>query len=167
LFGNDVSWSGKLYFHKGWPILKAQGPIVLGPDCRMRSGPVRARLTTGPNGRIEFGVNVGTGYGVEIYSETLIKVGDRASISAYVTIYDTSFHSVDEGEEVRTAPVEIGRNVWIGRNATLLPGVTIGDHSVVASGAVVSRDVPPRTVVAGNPAKPVREVKASDDWQRM
>jgi acetyltransferase-like isoleucine patch superfamily enzyme len=133
----------------------------------MRSGPVRTRLNTGPNGRIEFGVNAGTGYGVEIFSETLVKVGDHASISAFVTIYDTSFHSVDEGEEVRTAPVEIGKNVWIGRQATILPGVKIGDHSVVASGAVVSREVPPRTVVAGNPAKPIRDVTASDDWKRM
>lgn len=133
----------------------------------MRSGPVRARLTTGPEGRIELGVNVGVGYGVEIFSETLVTIGDRGSISAFVTIYDTSFHSVSEGEDVRTAPVEIGRNVWIGRNATILPGVKIGDHSVVASGAVVSREVPPRTVVGGNPAKPISEVTASDDWQRM
>jgi acetyltransferase-like isoleucine patch superfamily enzyme len=167
LLGNDISWSGKLYFYEGWPILKAKGPIVLGSDCRMRSGPVRSRMTTGPNGRIEFGVNVGTGYGVEIFSEKLVEVGDRSSISAFVTIYDTSFHAVNEGDEVKTLPVEIGRNVWIGRQATILPGVKIGDHSVVASGSVVSREVPPRTVVGGNPAKPISEVTASDAWQRM
>jgi acetyltransferase-like isoleucine patch superfamily enzyme len=165
--GQKLSWTGKQYFYKGWPIFNAKGPIVMGRDCRMRGGPVRARLTTGPDGRIEIGVNVGFGYGVEIFSETLVKVADRASISAYVTIYDTSFHSVNEGEEVKTLPVEIGRNVWIGRHAIILPGVKIGEHSVVASGSVVSREVPPRTIVGGNPAKPIGEVTASDDWQRM
>jgi acetyltransferase-like isoleucine patch superfamily enzyme len=167
MLGHDLRWTGKLYFYEGWPILRAKGPIVMGRDCRMRGGTVRSRLTTGPDGRIELGINVGIGYGAEIFAEKLVRIGDRASISAHVTIYDTSFHPVDEGEEVRTAPVEIGRNVWIGRQVIILPGVTIGEHSVVASGSVVSREVPPRTLVAGNPAKPVREVTASDGWQRM
>jgi acetyltransferase-like isoleucine patch superfamily enzyme len=84
-----------------------------------------------------------------------------------VTIFDTNFHPLGKGEEVRSGPVEIGRNVWVGRHATILPGVTIGDHSVVAAAAVVVRDVPPRTLVAGNPARPVREIEAPDDWQRI
>jgi acetyltransferase-like isoleucine patch superfamily enzyme len=60
----------------------------------------------------------------------------------------------------------LGDNVWIGRAAIVLPGVTIGDHSMVAAGSVVTKDVPPRVVVAGNPAKVVREITASDEWRR-
>lgn len=51
-----------------------------------------------------------------------------------------------------TAPVVIGANVWVGANATVLPGVTIGDMSVVAAGAIVTKDIPPGVLVAGNPA---------------
>ncbi|GGH87258.1 hypothetical protein GCM10007362_48960 [Saccharibacillus endophyticus] len=56
------------------------------------------------------------------------------------------------------APVVIGQNVWIGSNATLLPGVTIGDHAVVAAGAVVTKDVPQDAVVAGVPAKFIKTI---------
>ena len=55
-------------------------------------------------------------------------------------------------------PVVIKRNAWIGAGATILPGVTIGENAVVAAGAVVSRDVPPNTVVAGVPAKVVKTI---------
>ena len=56
------------------------------------------------------------------------------------------------------SPVIIGENVWIGSNATILPGVTIEDNSVVAAGAVVTKDVPKNTVVAGVPAKAVKKI---------
>jgi acetyltransferase-like isoleucine patch superfamily enzyme len=52
----------------------------------------------------------------------------------------------------------IGKNVWIGSNATILPGVTIGDGSIVAAGAVVTKDVPPNTVVGGVPARIIKTV---------
>ena len=58
----------------------------------------------------------------------------------------------------RYAPIKIGDHVWIGSNATVLPGVTIGDWSVVAAGAVVRQDVPPMTVVGGVPAKILKKI---------
>lgn len=57
------------------------------------------------------------------------------------------------------APVVLERNVWIGSNATILPGVTIGENSVVAAGAVVTKSVPPNTIVGGVPAKVIREIE--------
>jgi acetyltransferase-like isoleucine patch superfamily enzyme len=62
---------------------------------------------------------------------------------------------IDE-QGVSTNPVTIGDDIWIGANAVILPGVTIGDHSVVAAGAVVTKDVPPHTLVAGVPAKIIK-----------
>jgi acetyltransferase-like isoleucine patch superfamily enzyme len=53
-------------------------------------------------------------------------------------------------------PVSVGSDVWIARNAIILPGVTVGDGAVIGAGAVVTRDVPPYAVVAGSPAKPIR-----------
>jgi maltose O-acetyltransferase len=56
--------------------------------------------------------------------------------------------------------------VWIGRSAIILPGVTIGDNAVVAAGAVVTKDVPDATLVAGNPARVVRTLVVDDGWRR-
>lgn len=55
-------------------------------------------------------------------------------------------------------PVHIGKNVWIGSNSTVLPGITIGENAVVGAGSVVTKDVPPMTVVAGNPARIIKEI---------
>ena len=60
------------------------------------------------------------------------------------------------------APIKIGANVWIGSNATILPGVTIGEWAVVAAGAVVTKDVPPYTVVGGVPARIIKTIAALD-----
>jgi acetyltransferase-like isoleucine patch superfamily enzyme len=62
--------------------------------------------------------------------------------------------------------VHIGDNVWIGRSAIILPGVTIGDNAVVAAGAVVTKDVEEATLVAGNPARVVRTLVVDDGWRR-
>ncbi len=163
----ELSWSGKPFFFEGRPIFRTDGPIDLGSNCRFRGGPVRTRLITRAGGRIVLGDAVGINFGVEILSERLVTIGDGAAISPHVTIFDTNFHPLGDDEEIKGGPVAIGANTWIGRQALVLPGVTIGDHSVVASGAVVTRDVPPRVLVAGNPARPVREISAADGWRRL
>lgn len=56
-------------------------------------------------------------------------------------------------------PIHIGKNVWMGANVTILPGVTVGDRAIIAAGAVVTKDVPANKVVAGVPAKVIRDVK--------
>jgi acetyltransferase-like isoleucine patch superfamily enzyme len=84
-----------------------------------------------------------------------LAIGENVSISPEVTVL-TASHGVNDplfGVEVR--PVVIEDHVWIGTRAMIMPGVTLGRGSVVAAGAVVTRSVPPLTVVAGVPAKPV------------
>ena len=165
--GRELSWSGKPLFYEGWPIFRTDGAIALGENCRLRGGPVRTRLITRAGGRIELGDRVGINFGTEICAEHLVRIGDDVAIGPHTTIYDTSFHPVGEGDAVSFGPVEVGANAWIGRGALILPGVTIGEHSVIASGSVVAADVPPRTLVAGNPARVVREIAASEGWRRL
>lgn len=85
-----------------------------------------------------------------------IVIGQGTVISKGVTMRDSDNHELC-GAESMTAPIRIGNHVWIGLNATILKGVTIGDGAVIAAGAIVTRDVPPRTLVAGVPAKVVKE----------
>ena len=88
-----------------------------------------------------------------------IIIGSNCAISWNTNVLDGNAHELVVGEVARprTQPVVIGDKVWIGTGATILPGVTIGDGAVVAAGSVVTADVPGRAVVAGNPARVVRE----------
>lgn len=99
-----------------------------------------------------------------------IDIGDGTLIGSHVVIA-TINHGMKEAERKDNfpAPVRIGKNVWIGSHATLLPGVTVGDNAIVAAGAVVTKDVASNTVVGGVPAREMKEINALDrnekhDW---
>lgn len=94
-----------------------------------------------------------------------IVIGDDCAIAGDVLIQDTDFHpTLDESGQERpyVKPIEIGNHVWICAKATILKGVTIGDGSVVAAGAVVTKDVPAYSLVGGNPA---RVIKQNISWK--
>lgn len=91
-----------------------------------------------------------------------VTIGDRVLLGANCTVTDSDHHPVDylerrkAGGKIKTAPIIIEDDVWVGMNATILKGVRIGRGSVVAAGAVVTRDVPPLSIVAGVPARVIR-----------
>ncbi|WP_322096918.1 sugar O-acetyltransferase [Pelagibius sp.] len=91
-----------------------------------------------------------------------VEIGPKTMLGPAVQLY-TAIHPLDPGERATgvetTAAVTLGRNVWIGGAAVLLPGVTIGENAVVGAGSVVVRDVPANTVVVGNPARVVRTIE--------
>jgi acetyltransferase-like isoleucine patch superfamily enzyme len=99
----------------------------------------------------------------ELHADTLIDVGADCII-AQAVLMDTDMHSLaldrrtNPAAPVRTEPIVLERNVWVGRGAAVLAGVRIGEGSVVALGSVVTMDVPPRVLVAGNPARVVRSL---------
>ena len=92
-----------------------------------------------------------------------VKIGSHVNLAQGITVtalnhnFNDSDKRIDE-QGVSTNPVTIGNDIWIGANAVILPGVTIGDHSVVAAGAVVTKDVPPHSLVAGVPAKVIKQI---------
>jgi maltose O-acetyltransferase len=116
------------------------------------------RLTsvTGP-GRIRIGDGVFINAGVVVYSEVAITIGDDVALANEVYVMDTSSHGM-EGRDPYAAPVSIGAGTWVGARAIILPGVTIGSRVVVGAGAVVTKDVPDEVLVAGNPARVVRQL---------
>jgi acetyltransferase-like isoleucine patch superfamily enzyme len=91
-----------------------------------------------------------------------ITIGNNVAIADGVVIRDSDSHTILGGDHVPTGPIVIGNNVWIGTNSIILKGITIGDGAIVAAGSVVTKNVAPRTLVAGVPAKMIRENVA---WQ--
>ena len=92
-----------------------------------------------------------------------VSIGNHVNLAQGITVTALNHNFKDPGKRideqgVSTNPVTIGNDIWIGANAVILPGVTIGDHSVVAAGAVVTKDVPPHSLVAGVPAKVIKQI---------
>lgn len=113
----------------------------------------------------DFGKNIAVGRGVFINAGCCfqdqggIEIGDGCLIGHQVVIA-TLDHDLDPAnrKSMRPAPVRLGRNVWVGSHATILPGVSVGDDAVIAAGAVVTKDVPAATVAAGVPARIVKKI---------
>lgn len=91
----------------------------------------------------------------KIFCKDMVHIGKRCAISWDVTIMDNDFHYINTNDNSK--PIYIGDDVWIGCHSLILKGVHIGDGAVVAAGSVVTKDVPPCSVVGGNPAKVVKK----------
>lgn len=114
---------------------------------------------------IQIGRDTGITGGTICAQET-IEIGDRVRLGANCTVVDTDFHPLDVATRHaaptagRSAPVYIGDDVFVGMNSIILKGTRIGARSVVGAGSVVSGEVPPDVIVAGNPAKIIRTLSA-------
>ena len=114
---------------------------------------------------IQVGENFFANYHVTVLDCAAVTIGDNVQIAPNVSIY-TAGHplhpdSRNSGYEY-ALPITIGDNVWIGGNVVICPGVTIGDCAVIGAGSVVTRDVPPWTVAAGNPCRVLRQITEAD-----
>lgn len=108
---------------------------------------------------ITLGKNVFINSGCCFQDQGGITIGDGSLIGHQVVLATLNHeYAVSKRAGMRPAPIHIGQRVWIGAHATVLPGVTIGDGAIVAAGAVVTKDVPACTIVAGVPARVVREL---------
>ena len=113
---------------------------------------------------ITIGKNVFINMGCKFQDQGGIFIGDGTLIGHNVVLA-TLNHAMSPKERstMIPAPIRIGENVWIGANATILSGVTIGDGAIIAAGAVVTKDVPKNTIVAGVPAKVMREIDEEEN----
>lgn len=114
---------------------------------------------------IHFGKNIYCNFGCTFVDDTHIYVGDYTMFGPGVTVA-TAGHPIlpelrQQGYQYN-APVHIGKNCWIGANALIMPGITIGDNVVVGAGSVVTKDLPSNVVAVGNPCKVLREVNEHD-----
>jgi acetyltransferase-like isoleucine patch superfamily enzyme len=147
--------------------VQGRGKIIIGDDVTIDgkcSFAFAVRYSESPS--LIIGDGTGIGHNCSFTVGKQITIGRNCRIASDVHMFDSPGHPADPAarlaglpapvEEVR--PVSIGDNVWVGSRATIYPGVSIGDGSVVAMGSVVMSNVPPDTVVAGNPARQIRSL---------
>ncbi len=114
---------------------------------------------------IEIGDNFYSNYNLVILDCARVKIGDNVFIAPNVGIYTAGhpIHSELRNQELEFAlPIEIGNSVWIGGNVVINPGIKIGDNTVIGSGSVVTKNIPPNVVAVGNPCKVLRSITEDD-----
>ena len=132
----------------------------VGDDCYIEP-PVRANWGK----HTHLGKRVYANFNLTLVDDTHIYIGDYVMIAPNVTIA-TAGHPIEPESRRRVAqfniPVRISNNVWIGAASVILPGVTIGENSVIGAGSVVTKDIPPNVVAYGNPCRVIREISEHD-----
>jgi acetyltransferase-like isoleucine patch superfamily enzyme len=136
----------------GTALLGASTPVSAVTVLDLAAG---ARLTVGPKATLAVGTSTYISDGTHVAASTSISIGRDCAVSWGVTIIDDDGHGF--GPPPYSNPVRIEDRVWIGCNVTILKGVTIGHGSVVAAGAVVARSCQPNSLLAGVPARVVKE----------
>lgn len=151
---------GSTFIGPGCQIIASDGSrIVLDNVYVARGVVIRAH-----HGALITIQNAYLGFNAVVAAAEHISIGAESKLAEMVVVRDQD-HMFHSGQPLRasghrSAPIHIGRNVWLGARATVLKGVSIGDDAVAAAGAVVRSDVPAGTVVAGVPAKVVRGAAA-------
>lgn len=138
-------------------ILKSHSKLLCHGHVQMFEA---VRIECLENSFLEIGDKTYVNHDSEIRCRSHISIGNNCAIAYGVLIQDSDYHTIysEKGEsQQQTKPVIIGNNVWIGANTIVLKGVSIGDGAIVAAGSVVTKEVPPGTMVAGNPARVIRE----------
>lgn len=154
--------SGRLFLGCRWDISRYKqsefkicqnGTLEINGNFRIYTG-CSIDICTGAS------LSFGSGYinnGVRIVAFNKITIGDNVAISENVTMRDSDNHSIEGDSKSISSPIIISNDVWIGINATILKGVTIGEGAVVAANSLVNKNVPPSTIVGGVPAKILKE----------
>jgi acetyltransferase-like isoleucine patch superfamily enzyme len=149
---------GKLVSVNGKPIIGNLGQMFFDDEVRIWSVIERTKLYTGKAGKLVVGRNSRLN-GVHIDARELVEIGDTVQIGPYTIIMDSDFHDLkDHSKDGPSKPIYIEDDVWIATRVTILKGVRIGKGSVIAAGAIVTKDVPPYCVAAGTPARVVKKI---------
>lgn len=136
-------------------IIEPGGQLILGQDCFISAGVV---LHVGSIATLELGHGVFVGHGTVIMAKRSVTVGSRSALAEGVSIRDHD-HVLGLSPDVgglEVSPVNIGEGVWLASKVTVTRGCTIGDLAAVGAGAVVTRDLAPRVVAVGVPARVIR-----------
>jgi acetyltransferase-like isoleucine patch superfamily enzyme len=151
LRGIDVGTTPMVW---GKPMIEASN-LCIGDEFLLHSKLRTTRIAG--KGAIRIGDRVFINHGSTITARQSVAIGNDVALAEDVFVLDSSGHGI-EGGAVEAKPVVIENGAWVGMRSIILPGVTVGHRSIIAAGSVVTKDVPSESVVAGNPARHVRDL---------
>ncbi|MCL4528653.1 MAG: acyltransferase [Chloroflexi bacterium] len=134
---------------------------MLGYELTNRSLPPIQLQARGQDAQIRIGASSSITNGCEIVAQKSVIIGEHCLIGPETVIYDSDFHGIAPEQrhtKGRIVPVILADNVWVGKRAMILKGVTIGRDAVIAASAIVVKDVPAGAIVGGNPARIIGSV---------
>lgn len=146
---------------RGRPAVSNDGYMAIGERVQLVSTIATLELVSEPGGRLEIGQRTLVNFGSSLVATQLVRIGERCHIGPYTMMLDNAFHRIEPERRLErppSKPIIIEDNVWIGARVILMPGVTVGQDSCVGAGSIVTSDVPARTLVAGVPARVIREL---------
>ena len=159
---SDIKINNFLYINEPWENdIATSGILSVGKNSEFSvNNGVHIRRGANISVCDNASLSIGSGFinkNVNIACFENISIGNNVEISENVVIRDSDNHTIVRDNYTMTSPIKIGNHVWIGINATILKGVTVGDGAVIAAGSVVTKDVPPKALVGGVPAKIIKE----------
>jgi hypothetical protein len=167
-YGNNLKTIGvPLVFRDKEASIILEDDIVLNSSPKFNLAGINHRVILAAvkrNSQIYIGAGTGLS-GAVIHARTSIQIGKFVNIGANAKIYDHDFHSLDYRERranvlnnIKSAPIVIGDDVWIGADSLILKGVKIGRGAIIGAMSVITKDIPEFTIWAGNPAKFIRDI---------
>lgn len=168
-YGKNLIIKGSMYLN-----INPNSQAIIGDNCTIKSGDnynpisrnIKSSITLEEKAILQIGNNVGLS-SICLWAHHSIKIGNNVNIGADTIIMDSDAHSLNyihrqniniDLQHKNNKEIIIGNDVLIGMRTIILKGVKIGDRSIVGSGSVVARDVPPDTIVGGNPAKFIKNL---------
>lgn len=136
--------------------------VQIGQNCLIREG---VYIRAGAQGKVVLGDGAALNSFCRIFGHGTVEIGEDAQVGPG-TLITTTDHDYEGNLESRYKSIRIGSGCWIGGNASILPGVEIGDGTVVGAGSVVNKDLPPKVVAAGVPARVVKQIPESSSSGR-
>ncbi len=151
--------TGRFVTTRGKPLILVKGSVIIGNRVVLWSIFSRTIISIHSKAKLQIGDYTRIN-GVHIAAKSSIILGKNVRIGPYTIIMDSDFHDIQEHSvEGKSEPIVIGDNTWIASRVIILKGVTIGEGCVRAAGAVVTKNVPPYSMVAGVPAVVIKKLK--------
>lgn len=144
-----------------WGRVRVSGRsgITFGDRVRITGTTVPVELATSGTGTLTIGAGSYLNYGTSIAALASVSIGEACHIGQYAIINDNDYHDLHDRSKVPpSAPVVLEDRVWLGARVIVLKGVRIGHDAVIGAGSVVTRDVPPRTLSVGVPARVIKQL---------
>lgn len=164
VYGKKLTINGRIYIHGKKSTVRIGNNVTINSSSSMNptSGFMHTHLRAEKHGSIIIGDSVGISH-ANIMSESSVVIEDNVLLGSGVKIWDTDFHPIDFDDRVnhkqsKTSPIRIKEGAFIGACSIILKGVTIGKHSVVGAGSVVTKNIPDNEIWAGNPARFVGKI---------